>query len=90
MRITFDPEKYAKTLEERCLDFHDAKKVFSGHHFTWTDQRKDYGETRFITVGKLQGRMVILVWRQDEGSRRIISMRKANDREQAKYNHRMD
>ncbi|WP_311735248.1 MULTISPECIES: BrnT family toxin [unclassified Janthinobacterium] len=44
-----------------------------------------YGEQRFITVGWLDERLVVLVWTQRGLARRIISMRKANEREIAKY-----
>lgn len=57
MKITYDPAKRQKTLEERGLDFEDAPLVFAGKHFTREDDRKDYGEVRFITAGLLQERM---------------------------------
>ncbi len=90
MELTFDDHKRAKTFEARGLDFADAGEVFSGHHFTVTDDRNDYGEDRYITVGALKGRMVIIVWTPRGEARRIISMRKANEREQEKYRHRLD
>ena len=49
------------------------------------DARFDYGEPRFTTVGVLDGRMVILVWTPRGEVRRIISMRKANEREIEKF-----
>jgi uncharacterized DUF497 family protein len=45
----------------------------------------DYEEDRFITVGWLQARLVVLVWTPRGEVRRIISMRKANDREKTLY-----
>ena len=51
MKITCDPSKRQKTLEERGLDFEDAPLVFAGKHFTREDDRKDYGEVRFVTAG---------------------------------------
>lgn len=90
MEIEFDPAKAAKTMEERGLDFADAAIVFSGHHFTIEDTRNDYGEPRFITVGFLAERMIVLVWTPRDGARRIISMRKANEREQAYYREHLD
>lgn len=81
MKIEFDPEKRNKTLKERGLDFFRADAVFAGRHLTKRDDRKDYGEERFITAGRLDGRLVIMVWTQRGESRRIISMRKANERE---------
>ena len=83
--ITFDPAKRDKTLQERGLDFADAGLVFAGATLTFKDGRANYGEDRFVTVGELIGRMVILVWTPTEKGRRIISMRKANEREQARY-----
>jgi uncharacterized protein len=49
-----------------------------------------YGEARFITIGRLDRRMVVLVWTPRGVSRRIISMRKANAREQALYGSRLE
>jgi len=73
--ISFDPAKRAKTLEERGLDFADAGLVFAGITATIEDDRRNYGEQRFITAGHLHGRRVVLVWTHRPGSRRIISMR---------------
>jgi uncharacterized DUF497 family protein len=89
MRIEFDPVKRAKTLIERGLDFARAAEAFAGHHFTAEDLRENYGERRYITVGKLDGRMVVMVWTPRGEARRIISMRKANEREQKRYAARL-
>lgn len=85
MEIEFDAAKRAKALEERGLDFARAGEVFDGRHFTGQDSRQDYAEDRFITVGLLDARLVVLVWTPRGEARRIISMRKANDREKALY-----
>ena len=85
MRITFDAVKREKTLRERGLDFARAREVFDGLTITLPDQRQDYGEPRFITVGWLDERLLVLVWTPRGLARRIISMRKANEREIAKY-----
>jgi len=87
MRITCDPAKRAKTLEERGLDMRRAAQVFANKHFTTPDDRADYGEPRYITIGEMDGRMVVLVWTPRGTARRIISMRKANVREQEKYTY---
>lgn len=85
MDISFDETKRLTTLKERQLDFADAIHVFAGRSYTGPDLRFDYGEPRFITVGYLAERMVVIVWTPRNEKRRIISMRKANDREQAYY-----
>lgn len=87
MKIICDPAKRAKTLAERGLDMCLAGRVFAGRHFTAPDGRVDYGEARYITIGEMDGRMVVLVWTPRGASRRVISMRRANVREQEKYAH---
>ena len=85
MIIEYDTVKREKTLLERRLDFADADKIFDGLHFIAHDDRFDYGEKRFITVGLLCDRMIIVVWTPRDNARRIISMRYANDREISRY-----
>jgi hypothetical protein len=89
MEIEFDPAKRDKTLSERGLDFARAGELFAGRHLTAEDAREDYSESRFVTVGSLDGRMVVMVWTPRGGARRIISMRKANEREQSRYARRL-
>jgi uncharacterized DUF497 family protein len=89
MRISFDPAKRAETLRLRGLDFADARVVFEGPTFTFPDERYDYPEERYVTAGLLADRMVIVVWTPIDDGRRVISMRKANAREQARYFDRL-
>lgn len=89
MEIEFDPDKRDKAMTERGLDFARAGEVFADHHFTAEDLLNGYNEPRYITVGKLDGRMVVLVWTPRGEARRIISMRKANEREQSRYAQRL-
>ena len=65
-----------------------AGDVFVDDTLTVEDDRRDYGEDRFITVGFLDGTMVVLVWTPRDEAYRIISMRKANERERALYTQR--
>ena len=90
MKIEFDPTKRQLTLENRGLDMAQAGEIFDHATLTITDDRRDYGELRFITIGRLAGRMVVLVWTPRGAGRRIVSLRKANDREQALYGRRLD
>ncbi|HEY8565556.1 MAG TPA: BrnT family toxin [Beijerinckiaceae bacterium] len=89
MRITFDRAKRDRTFADRGLAFEDAAEVLAGETLEWPDDRRDYGEERIVTVGHLQGRMVIVIWTKRDGARHVISMRKANDREQARYRERL-
>jgi uncharacterized protein len=90
MKITYDPAKRSKTLEDRGIDFGSAQEVFAGPKLDFQDTRKNYGETRMITFGFLDGRMVNVVWTQRGDARHIISMRKANEREIKQIQNRLD
>ena len=86
MPIEFDAAKREVTLEIRGLDMARAGEVFAGATLTVEDDRRDYGEDRFITIGFLDHAMVILVWTpRGRAVRRVISMRKANGRERRLY-----
>jgi hypothetical protein len=71
------------------LSFHDAKLVFSGNTISFVDDRYTYGEERVITLGELKGRLVVIVHTQRDFITRIISMRKANEREKTLYFQRL-
>ena len=88
MRIEFDEAKRAETIKARGLDMARAAEVFAGPTLTVEDDRLDYGETRLITIGFLDDPMVVLVWTTRDDACRIISMRKANERERRLYGPR--
>jgi uncharacterized DUF497 family protein len=73
-------------LAERGLDFVDAGLVFAGRTITLPDERKDYGEPRFITAGWLRR---LIVWTPRAGGRRIISMRYGHANEEASWLEQM-
>lgn len=85
MEIEFDDEKRALALKHRGLDFAHADKLFEGMTLTVEDDRNDYGETRFQTIGQLDGKTVMVVWTPRGEARRIISMRECNAKEREAY-----
>ena len=82
MRVTYDPAKRRKTFEDRGLDFEDAALVFDGPTLEVVDTRQDYGETRIICFGYLEGRLVVVGYTPRGRNRHVFSMRKANGREE--------
>ena len=65
-----------------------APEILNGPTLTVEDHRKNYGEHRYISVGFLDGVMVVLVWTIRNDAYRIISLRKANEREKQLYSKR--
>lgn len=88
--LTWDEFKRARTRFERGLDFADAKELFAGRHFTSPDERRDYGEPRFLSAGWIKRRFVVLVWTPRGKGRRIISMRYGHEWEEARYRKHLD
>lgn len=89
MEISYDPQKRARTLRERGLDFEEAVQMFAGRTIDFIDDRRDYGEPRWLSFGLLNRWLVVVVWTPREGGRHIISMRKCNEREQEKYGRQL-
>lgn len=81
MEIEFDDDKRALTLAHRGLDFRTAPQLFAGTSVTLLDDRRDYGEQRWLTYGWMAGRVVAMVWTQRGERRRIISMRHCHEEE---------
>ena len=89
MKYEWDENKSATNLQKHGLSFEDAELFFSGVCITFEDDRYDYGEPRFITIGTLEGRVVVVAHTPRHEATRIISMRKANEREQENYKKRL-
>jgi uncharacterized DUF497 family protein len=63
--------------------------VFAGLTSTVVDHRLDYGETRFITAGHLDERLIVMVWTRRGEARHIISMRHCHAKEEEIWRRRM-
>ena len=88
MRIEFDGAKRLETITTQGLDMARAADVFAGATLTVEDDRHDYGEVRYITIGFLDDTMVVIVWTRRNDAHRIISLRRANERERRLYGPR--
>jgi len=89
MKYEWDEAKNRKNIAKHGLSFEDAEQVLAGPCVTFEDDRFAYGEERFITLGLLAGRLVVIAHSpRDEGTR-VISMRKGNRREQTIYQKRL-
>ena len=86
----WDEEKKQTNFSDHGLSFEDAETVFSGKCVTFEDTRYDYGEPRFVTLGRLEGRTVVIAHTPRGENTRMISMRKANSREQKTYKERLE
>jgi uncharacterized DUF497 family protein len=82
MRFTWSEAKRKSNLKNHGLDFRDAPRVFESVTFTFEDDRFDYDEQRFVTLGLLNGTPVSIVHTETADHIHIISFRKATKNEQ--------
>lgn len=86
MDFEWDQDKNKTNFEKHGVSFEEAVDIFEAHIVTWTDNRKDYNETRNISIGTLGKAVVIVVVHTDRnGVTRIISARTANKKERRLY-----
>lgn len=85
MEIEYDPFKRDQVLAERGLDLARCGETFDGFHLTRRDDKHSDEEDRYISVGKLDAGVVIIVWTPRNNLRRIVTMWKANDNERQKF-----
>lgn len=85
MRIEFDLDKNLRNIRERGLSFEQADEFDFDSAIYIVDNRRDYGEIRLRALGFLGNRLHALVFVEIPGGIRVISFRKANQREARDY-----
>ena len=85
MEFEWDPGKRAENLLKHGVDFKYARTVFENIVHSYEDSRKNYGESRITSIGLLNGRLMVIIHTRRGSNYRIISMRKANERERQRY-----
>ena len=78
MRFIWHEPKRQANLKKHSMDFADAERVFAGPTFTFADDREDYGKHRWVTLGLLREKVVVIVHTETEEEIRVISMREAD------------
>jgi uncharacterized DUF497 family protein len=86
MKFTCDPTKNATNIRDRNLPLLAAQVMFNGGMVAREDTRKTYPERRFIGYNSIDGRLMVVVFCVPADNHiHIISFRKANRREQTKF-----
>lgn len=85
MELEWDEAKRLSNLEKHGLDFTDAPKLDWDNATFIQDRRKDYPEPRYWAFAMLGKRLHIVTFCLRGMKVRLISFRKANDRETRRY-----
>ncbi|MBD2453238.1 BrnT family toxin [Nostoc sp. FACHB-87] len=88
----WDENKNLSNIEKHGLNFNEASQAFDDPYtVTILDERKDYGESRFLNCGQItllssgQSIIIVVVYTVRDDVFRIISARKANTEEREWY-----
>ena len=89
MKVMCDPAKNAANIAKHGFSLQDAAGLEWEAAVVWLDSRRDYGEPRMVGLVPVNDRLfcVVFVDRSFEEltERRIISLRRANNREVQRY-----
>jgi hypothetical protein len=85
VRVYFDPKKNERNIRERGLSFEQAADLDFESALVFVDERKDYGETRYVALGMVAERLHVLCFAEADDGIRVISFCKANSREVSRY-----
>jgi len=85
MRYEWDEAKRVENLAKHGVDVKAILRFDWKMSVSGPDRRYDYGEERIVAFAPIDGRVHAAIYTTRGVSRRIISLRKANRREQAAY-----
>lgn len=85
MAFEWDPAKNQANIDKHGVSFEVAKLIFDGPVFTRSDDRKDYGEPRRISIGRVANAFLVVAHTDRNGRMRLISARPAGRRERETY-----
>lgn len=83
MEFEWDEEKNQQNIRKHGYSFLSAPEVFLGPVVEYLDDRFDYGEERWVALGRLRLDIVAVVFTERGERYRIISMRRATKQERA-------
>lgn len=81
----WDEDKRKQTLFERGIDFAIIAGLDWATAMVVEDKRRDYGETRYRVTGRIANRLHVAVVTPRPDAVRVISLRKANEREKRRW-----
>ena len=85
MELEFDPAKNARNIRERGISFERLADMDLETAFVVDDTRADYGERRVTLFGDIDDRLHVAVITYRGDKVRVISLRRANRREEQKH-----
>ncbi len=90
MEYEWDEAKNSANIRKHGIDFETAKRIFDGPLLSRRDSRRDYGEERYVTIGRVSDAVLVVVAHTERGGRiRLISARPASRKERQAWYDRI-
>ena len=89
MLFEWDEAKGQANIQKHGVGFETAKLIFDGPVLTWQDNRKDYGEDRYISIGRVHTALIVVAHTNRAGRIRLISARPASRKERQAYHEQV-
>lgn len=83
MKFEWDANKNESNIRKHGIAFEDASKIFFRKRLEKRSDRA--GEIRYITVGEVNNRIIVVIYTPRGENMRIISARKARKNEKRAY-----
>ena len=85
MEFEWDDAKDQANVVKHGIAFATARRIFGGVTLTREDSRRDYGETRDISIGEVDEAVIVVAHTRREERVRLISARPASRKERKAY-----
>lgn len=85
MQFEWDETKRLEVIEKRGVDIIEAALIFENRVLTRVDDRADYGEVRYISLGMVDGEAFVVVHTERNGATRLITAWKGGQLEREQY-----
>ena len=89
MLFEWDDTKERANVAKHGIDFATAQRIFDGVVLTRPDMRRDYGEARHVSVGRIGPAVIVVAHTMRGNRRRLISARPASRKERSSYHERI-
>jgi len=88
MTFEWNEQKREQIYEKHGVDLLEAALIFEGPTLTRVDDRRDYGEVRYISLGLVDGVPYVVVHTDRNGNTRLISAWRAGRKDYETYKNR--
>ena len=89
MLFEWDEAKEQANIQKHGVSFETAKRIFDSLVLTWRDNRRDYGENRYISIDQVAAALIVVAHTDREGHTRLISARPASRKERQAYHEQI-